>query len=80
MQAIQNHNLFIALGGVTRGATTHFPISVSEFSFSDFLKNNSFDIDVIFVVVVSITLISYVPHKTMATVPAKKYNFPPVKY
>lgn len=29
LQAIQNHNLLIALGGVTRGATTHFPMSVS---------------------------------------------------
>lgn len=29
-QAIQNRNLLIALGGVARGATTHFPMSVSS--------------------------------------------------
>lgn len=32
LQALQNHNLLIALGGVARGATTHFPMSVSEIS------------------------------------------------
>lgn len=29
IQAIQNHNLLIALGGVVRGGTAHFPLSVS---------------------------------------------------
>lgn len=29
LQALQNHNLLIALGGVARGASSHFPMSVS---------------------------------------------------
>lgn len=29
LQALQNHNLLIALGGVARGGTPHFPMSVS---------------------------------------------------
>ncbi len=28
LQALQNHNLLIALGGVARGGTPHFPMSV----------------------------------------------------